>query len=275
MPAPCVFRCLLDGPASGAGNMARDAAILEQVAAGQVPPTVRIYQWAQPTVTVGYGQRLAASVNLGACQEDGVPVIRRMSGGGAVLHAAEITYSIMVPRSNALVQGAVPACFAAMCQPLVAALQQLGVMAVFKPVNDLLVNGRKISGCAQVRRGSGVLQHGTLLLQVDAALMQRYLRPVDPPKPHSVQLTDMYRECGAAACAPAFVRSFAAVFFDCCARSWQVTMDTGVCTPAELSRAQQLEQDLFRQQKWNREKGCVGADRHLVDLDCPPAVHCP
>ena len=266
-PIAGAFRSLLDAPAPGAINMARDAAVLEQVAAGTVPPTIRIYRWSQPTVTIGYGQRPADVVNLAACAADSVPIIRRMSGGGAVLHAAEITYSIMVPRTHGLVCADFPDSFAALCRPLVAALRQVGVPAIFKPVNDLLVGGHKISGCAQVRRGGGVLQHGTVLLDADPALMQRYLRRPETPKPHSLQLTDLRREYGAAACTNGFVRQFAAMFFDRCASSWQVTVSPGAYTPVETARAQHLEAAFFARPGWNQAGGRVGPDRHRVDLD--------
>lgn len=152
-------------------NMALDEAISEGIMNGSSPPTIRFYTWKPGAVSIGYFQSMKDEVNLDTCRELGIDIIRRWTGGGAVYHDAqgEITYSLIAPTS--LFPKNVERSYEMICGWIVDGLGTLGIDAVFSPVNDVLVEGKKISGSAQTRRGGILLQHGTVLYDLDIATM--------------------------------------------------------------------------------------------------------
>jgi lipoate-protein ligase A len=156
--------------------MALDEALLEGIASGAALPALRFFGWNPPAVSLGYFQGLEEEVDLDACRRHGVDVVRRISGGGAVFHHAEITYSLIMPLSHPCAGASIPESYRALCAGVTAGLGRLGVEAVFAPVNDILAGGKKISGSAQTRRKDCLLQHGTVLLDLDAELMFSLLK---------------------------------------------------------------------------------------------------
>jgi lipoate-protein ligase A len=156
--------------------MGLDEALLQKSAEGGVLPALRLYGWEPAAVSVGYFQGLEEEVDLEACARRGIDVVRRISGGGAVFHKAELTYSLIMPVSHPLAGAAVQGSYERFCAGIVRALDLLGVEARFAPVNDILAGGRKISGNAQTRRMGCVLQHGTILLDLDLDLMFKLLK---------------------------------------------------------------------------------------------------
>ncbi len=165
------WRYLETGANDAFFNMGLDEAILESVASGSEPPTLRMYRWKPSAVSVGYFQGVRDEVNLEKCAELGVDVVRRLTGGGAVFHADEITYSIVVPETHALAAGGILDSYKAICAGVVAGLRRLGIPAEFAPLNDIVAGGRKLSGNAQTRKRACLLQHGTILLGVDLEAM--------------------------------------------------------------------------------------------------------
>jgi len=153
-------------------NMAMDEAIARCVGSGRSPPTLRLYGWSPSAVSIGYFQEVLEEVDLDFCRSKGVEVVRRLTGGGAVIHTAgELTYSLIVKEEEPSVPKDVQESYARICAPIVATLRKLGVDAAFRPINDIEVHGRKVSGSAQTRRFGAVLQHGTLLLDMDFTLL--------------------------------------------------------------------------------------------------------
>jgi len=152
-------------------NMALDEAISESVREGASLPTIRFYNWEPNAVSIGYFQSIRDEVNLEVCRELGVDCIRRWTGGGAVYHDfdGEITYSVIAPAS--IFPKNIIESYGLICGWLVRSLESLGIKAEFRPINDILVNGKKISGSAQTRRGGILLQHGTLLYGLDLEKM--------------------------------------------------------------------------------------------------------
>jgi lipoate-protein ligase A len=169
---------LVDSPSPrpGALNMGIDAALLEAVAEGQSPPVLRLYSWEPACVTVGYFQSMDAEVDLEACRAAGVDAVRRLTGGGAVFHDAEITYSLVVPAGHELAPDDILESYRRICAGLIRGLALLGVDAAFAPINDIESGGRKVSGNAQTRRRGCLLQHGTVLLDLDAERMFSLLK---------------------------------------------------------------------------------------------------
>jgi len=169
------FRYLETGFGSAAFNMGLDEAVLASVAAG-APPTLRLYAWRPRAVSLGYFQGLEDEVDAERCAALGVDVVRRLTGGGAVYHADELTYSVVVPEGHPLAQGSILESYRALSAGVVAGLRRLGVEASFEPLNDICAGGKKLSGNAQTRRLGCVLQHGTVLLAVNPEEMFSVLR---------------------------------------------------------------------------------------------------
>jgi len=162
-------------------SMAIDEALLKLNAEGKAPNTVRFWRWFPSAVSLGCFQSVEREVDLGVAKRYGVDVVRRITGGGAVFHDhdGELTYSVVCR------QGEVPddiiESYKLICGGLVRGFERLGLQAEFKPVNDVQVNGKKISGSAQTRRWGSVLQHGTVLISPDVRKMFELLK-VSPEK---------------------------------------------------------------------------------------------
>jgi lipoate-protein ligase A len=163
-------------------NMAVDEAILTARIEDVVSNTLRLYRWRPSAVSVGYFQDAGKEANLEACRNSGVDVVRRPTGGGAVYHAfeGEITYSIIVNERDLGVSGAVTK-YQKLCGGIIYALGCLGVRAEFssgspRECPNILVSGRKISGNAQLRRRGVILQHGTVLVDLNLVEMFTFLR---------------------------------------------------------------------------------------------------
>ena len=178
------LRWIIDPPADGPSNMARDEAVLQLVGRRECPPTLRFYQWSPPTISLGYFQTWAeyAALPLPAGE---MAVVRRQTGGGAILHDLELTYSVVLPLDHPWIAPAGPTDLYARVHSAIA-----GVLTSFDvPVTqpgckaptgcshggpffcfehhsryDLLAGGRKLLGSAQRRTSAAVLQHGSLIL---------------------------------------------------------------------------------------------------------------
>ena len=162
--------------------MAIDEAVLRAKMQSRVPNTVRFYCWDPSAVSIGRFQNPENEIDLQNCERDGVSVVRRITGGGAVYHDSvdEITYSIIVDRGD-LGADDVTAAYNKICNGLTNTLGIFGISADFNPGDpkncpNIAVNGRKISGSSQSFKGGVVLQHGTMLLNVNLEKMFRYLR---------------------------------------------------------------------------------------------------
>ncbi|MFQ5821175.1 MAG: biotin/lipoate A/B protein ligase family protein [Candidatus Heimdallarchaeota archaeon] len=196
-----VWRLLRDRIEDCYHNMGLDEAILTSYAEGKVEfeGTIRFYRWNPSAVSIGYFQAIEKVLDLKECKLRGIDFIRRVTGGGAVYHdyEGELTYSLITPQSNELIPRDIMKSHELICNALITGLEQLGVSAAFstlpqtnqrsknalcyarESINDLTVEGQKISGNAQTRRKGVVLQHGTLLRQVDIEKMISVLNVSD------------------------------------------------------------------------------------------------
>jgi lipoyl(octanoyl) transferase len=183
------WRLLIDPPASGAWNMAVDEALLEGVAAGRSPSTLRFYTWSPACLSLGYFQSFDV-VDVDGCRARGVDIVRRPTGGRAILHDNELTYSVTLPASVLGHDAGIVPSYHRLSLALQAGLQDLGVPATLAPAtatqgaehgpicfdrpsaHEILLGGRKLVGSAQVRRGGGLLQHGSMVIEprIDALL---------------------------------------------------------------------------------------------------------
>ncbi|MDH7477308.1 MAG: biotin/lipoate A/B protein ligase family protein [Candidatus Bathyarchaeota archaeon] len=163
-------------------NMAIDEAILTAKICNLAPNTIRFYSWKPSAVSIGKFQDIQNEVNIENCKKYGVDVVRRITGGGTVYHDAEgeITYSVIADK-KALKAKDITEVYQKIYAGIVEALKILGINADFnqgdaKTCPNLTVNGKKISGSAQSHKSGIVLQHGTLLLDVNLEKMFTFLR---------------------------------------------------------------------------------------------------
>lgn len=172
------WRLLDTEPRDAFYNMALDEAIATARSKNLVPNTLRFFRWEPSAVSIGYFQSMEDEVDIPACGKIGVDFVRRRTGGGAVYHdrEGELTYSLMVNQGHRLISGGFQETYQTLCSGLVLGLNLLGIPAEFKPINDIDVEGKKISGNAQTRRMNVVHQHGTVLRQVDPSVMFTVLK---------------------------------------------------------------------------------------------------
>jgi lipoate-protein ligase A len=179
------FRLLVTGPLDGAANMALDEALLLGRLRRDSPPTIRFFAWEPPTISLGYGQPLDGRIDLAAAARMGVGLVRRPTGGSAILHEGpdlEVTYSVVAGAGDFPGADDLLATYRWIGAALEAGLRRLGAAAEMVPVQpsdpaampafcfartgsyELEVQGRKLVGSAQRRQGAGFLQHGSVML---------------------------------------------------------------------------------------------------------------
>ncbi|MEM3030145.1 MAG: biotin/lipoate A/B protein ligase family protein [Candidatus Micrarchaeia archaeon] len=233
------IRLLETGSHDAFWNMALDEAMMEQ--AGDVP-SLRLYAWNPPAVSIGYFQRLSEEVDVAKCEELGVDVVRRITGGGAVFHDAELTYSFITRSYPADIR----ASYRLVCDAILKGLAGIGVQGQFVPLNDLVCNGRKFSGNAQTRRKGVLLQHGTILLKVDVEKMFSLLKvPDEKMRGKLIQnvkerVTGLDREFGEVA--EALKRGFSSHF--------GAQLEPSKPTKEELERAAELAETKYATEEW-------------------------
>ena len=187
------WRVVDGGWQDGATNMAVDEAIMEAVRAGASPPTLRFYGWEPACLSLGHAQA-ASVVDWEACAAAGWDVVRRPTGGRAILHVDELTYSVCAPESEPRLGGGVLTSYLRLSDALARGLSLLGLAPERAPGPaharaeqgpvcfddpshyEIVIAGRKLIGSAQARKRGAVLQHGTLPLYGD---ITRILRALD------------------------------------------------------------------------------------------------
>lgn len=158
-------------------QVALDETLTLAVGRGERQPTLRFWAWSSPAVVLGRFQSVRNEVNEAVAGKEGVTLVRRISGGGAMFIEPEgaITYSIYAPEE--MVKGlSFPESYAFFDSWVIEALRELGVRAWYAPLNDITSDGGKIGGAAQARRGGAVLHHTTMAYQMNLDRMARVLR---------------------------------------------------------------------------------------------------
>lgn len=190
------WRLINSGFQTGAMNMALDEALLHSVANGESLPVLRFYRWEPATVTLGYAQSVTKDLDLDICRQAGLGVVRRSTGGRAVLHDQEVTYAVIAPLNAGLFGNSVLDCYRVISKVLQETLRQLGLPAQLVPGKsrdgnqnatkavcfttpsqyELLVDGCKVAGSAQKRHGQAFLQHGSIPVEMDLELLGKALK---------------------------------------------------------------------------------------------------
>lgn len=193
------WRFLDSGPGDAAFNMALDEALLRSVAAGASPPVLRVYRWSGPSVSLGYSQRAERELDRAACFEAGIQVVRRITGGRAVWHEDELTYSFCAPTGTDHLGRTISESWLRIARGIRSALSCLGVEsdlaagekdsargAATRSANpcfssatrhEIAFQGRKLVGSAQRRVEGAFLQQGSLLLSNCQGRLLDYLPP--------------------------------------------------------------------------------------------------
>ena len=192
MPSPPWRLIIEDSPRSGAANMAVDESIAEAAASGDVPPTLRFYRWQSPTVSLGRFQKIA-DIDEAGVAEQGYDLVRRATGGRAILHVDELTYSVAGPIAEPQMSGGVMDAYMRFSDALLSGLTSLGLRAEnagararagrdlsaacfeMPSAYEITAGGRKLMGSAQSRRKGYVLQHGSLPLWGDVTRLVEVL----------------------------------------------------------------------------------------------------
>ncbi|MEZ4771304.1 MAG: biotin/lipoate A/B protein ligase family protein [Caldilineales bacterium] len=264
------WRTLVTPPAAGAWNMAVDEAIAVHAGPGAVLPTLRFYSWQPACVSLGRNQRLA-DIDPARLAARGYDLVRRPTGGRAILHTDELTYSVAGPQDDPALAGAVLDSYLRLSQGLLAGLERLGLrVAKAPPTNrstadagpvcfevpssyEIVAGGKKLVGSAQSRRKGWVLQHGTLPLTGDIARLVDVLA-LDDEAARPALRADLLnrattvesvlgRPVGFEEAADAIRAGFA--------EALGIDLVSGSLTEEELTLARELERDVYGAPVWN------------------------
>jgi lipoate-protein ligase A len=268
------WRLIEDEHRDGAWNMAVDEAIMLAVAAERVPPTLRLYGWDPAAVSLGYFQDADEGVDRAAIARLGFGLVRRPTGGRAILHDDEVTYSVAIREADIPHGHSVMGSYRVISRGIEAGLQRLGVGAqlVDKRPNvpeakagelptvcfakasrcDMVVDGRKIVGSAQVRRDGAILQHGSVPMTID---LDDHAAVMPGVAGNSEKLSDA--ACGVADALGRCITfgELAAAIVAGFPEALGVELTTAALTPDELAEAERLYRDKFSTDQWNLSRG--------------------
>ena len=178
-----MIRFIDTGENNGAMNMAIDEALLTLEKEKKLPPALRVYRFMPPTLSIGYFQSMNREIDIERCKEKGYDYVRRPTGGRAVLHDKELTYSVTIAYPHRILDMNLLDSFHYICKGIIRAIDLLGGKAYFSSredheisspscfaaptFSDILINGKKVVGSAQMRNSNGLLQHGSILYRVN------------------------------------------------------------------------------------------------------------
>ncbi len=251
--------------------MAVDEAIARTAAEGKVPPTLRFYAWEPPCISLGRHQAFA-EIDVERCRAQGVEIVRRPTGGRAILHTDEITYSVAGPDTEPRLRGAVMDCYLRLSEGLTRGLERLG-LRVYKAdaavragpdvsaacfevpsaYEILTLDGHKIVGSAQVRRRGWVLQHGAIPLWGDVTRLVEFLAVDETTRQRLRQAlaqraTTVSAALGRRVTFEEVQEALAAGF----AEALNLDLAPGHLTPEEEALAQELEQTVYATDAWTQ-----------------------
>lgn len=265
------WRVLFHSPRDGATNMAIDEAIMRTVSEQQAPPTLRFYAWEPACLSLGYGQPFA-DADVQRIQSHGWHIVRRATGGRAILHTDELTYSITFPDSHPLASEGIIPTYRQLSGALLSGLQSLGVPVAanqqhqkqpsgpvcFEVPSDYEITalGRKLIGSAQVRRGNGVLQHGSLPLTGDITRICEALAFEDEAQRERAKERVLHRAVTLEEALGVSIswEQVAHTLADAFAQTFEVELQPGELSESEVARTQQLIEDTYAHPDWNQRR---------------------
>ncbi len=263
--SPTTWRLIRSDPADGATNMAVDEAILRAVAVGQVAPTLRLYAWEPGCLSLGRAQPVD-DVDWQALAAAGFDIVRRPTGGKAILHVDELTYSVIAPETEPRVRGGIVESYRRLSAGLVRGLERLGatdLMADQRAANrhaegpvcfevpsdyEITAGGRKLVGSAQMRARSVVLQHGAVPIHGDITRICPLLAAHPDPGRVRARATTVEEALGRAATwgevADAMVAGFA--------EALKLRLEPGTLIDEERAVAKRLRAEKYATEEWNK-----------------------
>jgi lipoyl(octanoyl) transferase len=268
------WRLITTQPAPGVWNMAVDEAILEASGGGLVPPTLRLYAWAPPCLSLGYAQPYS-DVLPEVLQARGWDLVRRPTGGRAILHTDELTYSVAGPQAEPRLSGSVLESYRVLAGGLLEALQLLAIPAQAQekaggattgapnqnpvcfevPSNyEITVDGKKLIGSAQARRKEGVLQHGSLPLYGDLTRIVQALAFQDAAAREQAagRLLERATTAEHILGRPLSWDQAAQAFAQAFAQTLNIQFEPAELSPQELQRAEALLKEKYANLTWTR-----------------------
>ncbi len=266
-----VGRLLINGPTDGFLNMAIDESLLLSCQRGEEPslfPTIRFYQWSTPTLSLGYAQRSSQAVDRHYCREAGIKVVRRLTGGRAVLHHKEVTYSVVAHTDNPPFCGSISDTYLLLSQAIMGAYTSLGIAAemagkeeghslsispmtrspcFYSPSrHEIVYQGKKLVGSAQKRQKGSLLQHGSILLDFDPQLL--LLATCQQPGMRLPERVTSIKEILQREVSPdGLIEKLAASF----RKTLKLKLSPGELTDREREVAQRLCEEKYSQDAWN------------------------
>lgn len=265
------WRLLVTDPAPGDWNMAIDEAIAESHRREQSPPTLRLYAWTPACLSIGSFQSLEDEVDVERCRAIGIDLVRRPSGGRAVLHDAEWTYSVAMAEANPIAEGGIKESYRRISLGLVAALCRLGAPASLQPPRrkqageprtgacfdspsdyEVLVDGRKLVGSAQFRRRGMVLQHGSILTGDTNGKLCSLLRLAEEER--AALLADLQERTiclGEVIGRPVGAQEMAQAMHQGFVEALDIELAPGELSAEELSLADSLVKTKYGTREWN------------------------
>ena len=266
------WRLILDGKRRPGLNMALDEAILHSIADGRVPPTIRLYDWESPSISLGFFQKLdRARIDLAYCREQGIEIVRRPTGGRAVLHGHDVTFSISLgeedlPHASRSIQGS----HAWLMSGIAAGLNLLGIEAEIGPHSevserfasadcfahvaecDIRAGREKIAGAAQLRKSGAILEQGSVPFTSPEVPCERiFMNSHAPVPPERVLSSGVTRE----QVEQALVRGFEHVL--------GISLVHGAFTSDEIETALGLERMKYASPEWTQSRGRVCIDKSI------------
>jgi lipoyl(octanoyl) transferase len=274
MMKPAVWRLIYSKPEVGAWNMALDEAILEATGRKDSPPTLRLYAWEPACLSLGYSQP-AADVDRDAVDRAGWHLVRRPTGGRAILHTDELTYSVTAPLDEPRVAGSVLESYRRLSLALVEALRMLGLpveaakaypntvktnsggpVCFDVPSNyEITASGKKLIGSAQARRLGGVLQHGSLPLCGDLTRITQVLSYPDDGARETAARRLLERAATVEMLSnrtPDW-RETAECFMQGFNRTLDLQFEESGPTPSEIERAKELAIEKYAADRWTEK----------------------
>lgn len=275
------WRLIISDPADGYWNMAVDEAMLEAGVAGLIPPTLRLYAWQPPAVSLGYFQPLDERIDLTEIASRGFGLVRRPSGGRAILHKDELTYSVAVGQELIENGRSVMGSYRTLSAGIEAGLALLGLGAELADRKDaprmkaaglptvcfaaaakcdMTFMGRKIVGSAQTRRRGVIMQHGSVPIHIDP-LEHLAVMPGEGKDERSQQRL-LEKACGVADALgrPVSFDELAQALAHGFAQRLGVTLEPGELTAWEQERAADLRDHKYMTPAWNNHPAKRGED---------------
>jgi len=244
----------VETPEDAAMNLAIDEAIFLAMTKKMAPATIRFWRNAR-AVVVGYSQNVEVEVNLELCEKENIQVVRRFSGGGTVYHdLGNMNYTVVVDADHRLIKGLdIAESYKVLCSGMIEALTEIGITATFRPLSDIFVGERKISGSAQSRKRGVVLHHGTLLVDSDLDALMRVLdlpeekiegkRVTSIKKPVTMLSDEVGWEVDPATLKEALIKGFEKAF--------SINLAWGKLSSSEEETAKNLYRDKYSRREWN------------------------